>query len=131
MIKGLKIHIWKMHELSENSAKEIYAENISANCETFKFELCDKEANSEPALKVHKAKWPTNVAPYYRNIPRLLADQEMFLEDCIIYIYFKDDIIGTGKTAPLVNSQPMTASSYLSSEVLPPLFLSISVKPFL
>ena len=47
------------------------------------------------------------------------------------YIYFKDDIIGTGKTALLVNSQPMAASSYLSSEALPPLFLSISLKPLL
>ena len=48
MKKGLKIHIWKMHELSQNSAKEICAENMSANCETYKCELCDKEANSEP-----------------------------------------------------------------------------------
>ena len=73
-----------MHELSQNSAKEICAENISANCETFKCELCDKEANSEPELKVHKAKWHTNVAPYYRNITRLLAYREMFSEECII-----------------------------------------------
>ena len=78
MKKGLRNHIWKMHELSQNSAKEICAENISANCETFKCELCDKEAHSEPELKVHKAKWHTNVAPYYRNITRILAYREIF-----------------------------------------------------
>ena len=37
-----------------------------------------------------------------------------------VYIYFKDDIKGTGKPALRVNSQPLAASSYLSSEALPP-----------
>ena len=78
--KRLKINIWKMHELSQNSAKEICAENISTNWETFKCELCDTEANSEPELQVHKAKWHENVAPYYKNITRLLAYQNFFSE---------------------------------------------------
>ena len=30
----------------------------------FKCDLCNKEANSELELKVHKAKWHTNVTPF-------------------------------------------------------------------
>ena len=43
-----------------------------------KCDLCDKEANSERELKVHKAKWHTNVTPFYGNITRRLAFKETF-----------------------------------------------------
>ena len=38
----------------------------------------------------------------------------------ILLIFFKDDMKGTGKPAPRVNNHPLAASSYSSSEVLPP-----------
>ena len=44
-------------------------------------------------------------------------NEEKYLGD-YIHIYFKDNIICTGKPAPRVNSQPLAASSYLSSEML-------------
>ena len=51
---------------------------------TSKCDLCDKEANSERELKVHKAKWHTNVTPFYGNITRRLAFREKFSEECLI-----------------------------------------------
>ena len=49
-----------------------------------KCDLCNKEANSERELKVHKAKWHTNVTPFYGNITRRLAFREKFSEECLI-----------------------------------------------
>ena len=46
--------------------------------------MCEKEADSDRKLKVHKAKWHTKVAPLYGNITRRLGFREQFSEECLI-----------------------------------------------
>ena len=69
----------------------------------------------------HKVK-PSDGKSLPKGVKKLVGD-EYELDKIPGNIYFKDDIIGTGKPAPRVNSQPLAASSYLSSEVLPPFVL--------
>ena len=59
-------------------------ENSSNNCETLECDLCEIEDFSEIRLKIHKAKWHTNVAPMYGNITRQLAQIEKNDRECLI-----------------------------------------------
>ena len=95
-----------IHETSE----ETYAKNVSEIDEDLnsmpnkvleesplkynsKCDLCNKEANSDRELKVHKAKCHTNVTPFYWNITTKLAFREKFSVECLIFWKQFDNII--------------------------------------
>ena len=69
---------------AEREANTSFISTDQQKCEPFKCEMCEKEANSERKLKVHKAKWHTKVAPLYGNITRRLGFREKFSEECLI-----------------------------------------------
>ena len=47
-------------------------------------DLCEIEDFSKLRLKIHKAKWHTNVAPMYGNITTQLAQIEKYDRECLI-----------------------------------------------
>ena len=68
--KGLSIHRGKQHK--------IHGQICGSDDNGLQCDLCKKNCISENKLKIHKAKWHTNIAPMYGNITRQLDFREKF-----------------------------------------------------
>ena len=74
--KDLRIHRGKQHK--------IHGLICGSDDNELQCDLCKKDCISENKLKIHKAKWHTNVAPMYGNITRQLGFREKFNAECLI-----------------------------------------------
>ena len=74
--KGLSIHRGKQHK--------IHGQICGSDDNGLQCDLCKKDCISENKLKIHKAKWHTNVSPMYGNITRQLGFREKFNAECLI-----------------------------------------------